>query len=134
MRVRADSSNLFRRRLDERLAFTVDTTAPTIRLDPETADGTLTTSPPEVTGVTEPRARVEVTGGARPAITYADADGRFVLRPDLEPGPATLLFTARDAAGNRRRRRLAVYVDATVPTLSSTSCPGPSAGRRSRCT
>jgi len=118
VRVRADSSNLFRRRLDERFAFTVDTTAPTIRLDPDTADGTLTTSPPEVTGVTEARARVEVTGGARLAITYADADGRFVLRPDLEPGPVTLLFTARDAAGNQTAEALAAYVDSTVPTLS----------------
>ncbi len=123
VRVRADSSNLIRRRLDERLTFTVDTTAPTIRLDPDTADGTLTTSPPEVTGMTEPRARVEVTGGPLPAMTYADADGRFVLRPDLEPGPATLLFTARDWAGNATAEALAVYVDATVPTLSVDTVP-----------
>jgi len=117
VRVRAESSNLLRRRLDERLVFTVDTAAPPIALDPDCADGTLATSPPEVTGSTEPRARVQLTGGARSVITFADAAGRFVLRPDLAPGPATLELVATDAAGNATAKTLPVYVDATQPTL-----------------
>ena len=73
--------------------------------------------PPEVSGLTEPRARVEVTGGARPVVTYAGADGRFVLRPDLAEGPGTLKIVTRDAAGNTVIATLDVYVDATRPTL-----------------
>ena len=117
VRVRADSSNLLRRRLDERVDFTVDTVAPSITLDPDSADGKLNTSPPEVTGSTEPHARVQLTGGARPLTTFADAGGSFVLRPDLTPGPGELLFVATDAAGNATAKALLVYVDATQPTL-----------------
>ncbi len=117
VRVRADSSNLLRRRLDERITFTVDTAAPTISLAPEVADGTLTTDPPELTGSTEPGARVALTAGAPYAMVVAAPDGSFVLRPRLSPGPATLELTATDAAGNATTTTLEVYVDATVPVL-----------------
>jgi hypothetical protein len=123
VRLRADSSNLLRRRLDERLSFTVDTLAPTIELDPDSADGTLTTSPPELAGATEPRARVALSGAAQPVTTFADAAGRFVLHPDLSPGPATLEIVATDAAGNASAKTLPVYVDATHPTLSVDHLP-----------
>jgi hypothetical protein len=124
VRVSAESSNLLRRRLDESLDFTVDTAAPKIALDPACAGGKLTTLPPEIAGSTEPHARVEVSGGARAALTFADAGGRFVLHPDLAPGPATLKIVARDAAGNRVIEKLRVYVDATQPTLVIDKVPG----------
>lgn len=117
VRVRADSSNLLRRRLDERVSFTVDTAAPEVTLDPACADGKLAMTPPELTGTTEPKARVEVTGGAATAVAYADAAGRFTVRPDLAPGPATLEIVATDAAVNTTTTTLRVYVDATPPTL-----------------
>jgi peptidoglycan hydrolase-like protein with peptidoglycan-binding domain len=117
VRLSADSSNLLRRRLDEQLSFTVDTRAPEVTLDPACADGTLTTDPPELTGSTEPGARVEVAGGTRSAVAYADAAGRFTLHPDLLPGPATLEIVASDAAGNSTATTLPAYADATPPTL-----------------
>lgn len=117
VRIRAKSSNLLRRRLDEQISFTVDTAAPEIVLADDVADGTLTTDPPEIVGTTEPRARVTVTAGAPRTTAYADGDGAFVLRPELAPGPVTLELTAIDIAGNTATATLNAYVDATVPVL-----------------
>lgn len=122
--VRADSSNLLRRRLDASVSFTVDTAAPEVELDPACADGKLSMTPPELAGATEPLARVEVTGGARPAVASADAAGRFVVHPELATGPATLEIVARDAAGNTTTTTLPVYVDATPPMLVLDEVPG----------
>ncbi len=115
--VLADSSNLLRRRLDDRFSFTVDTAGPLVELDPACADGTLATDPPRLTGSTEPRAKVRVKGGARPVVTYADATGRFIASPELTPGAVTLAIEVTDAAGNVTATTLRAYVDATVPTL-----------------
>lgn len=116
--VTADSSNLLRRRLDARVSFVVDTTAPRVELDPACADGTLTSDPPELSGSTEPRAKVEVAGGVRPVVAYADAAGRFTVHPELPPGPASLEIVATDTAGNTTATTLDAYVDATPPTLT----------------
>ena len=56
-------------------------------------------------------------------MVVAAADGGFVLRPALAPGPATLEVTAADAAGNATTTTLDVYVDATVPTLAVDDLP-----------
>lgn len=130
--VTADSSNLLRRRLDERVSFTVDTAAPVVTLDPACADGGLTTEPPELAGSTEPGAKVEVTGGARTTVVYADPAGRFTVHPDLAPGPATLEIVATDAAGNATTTTLDAYVDASPPTM--TLDPVPKTLRRSTFT
>jgi lipoprotein-anchoring transpeptidase ErfK/SrfK len=123
VRITADSSNLLRRRLDARVGFTVDTEAPGLKLDPSCADGTLTTSPPEISGTTEPGAEVRLGGVTVPMLTSADAAGRFVLHPALDPGPASVDVTVADLAGNATSRQLDLWYDATTPTLTVDPLP-----------
>lgn len=81
--------------------ITVDDTAPIITLDDgifyADDDGSF-----EISGVTEPGAKVEASVGGELLEATAGADGRFTLTGKLPEGSdsALLLVTATDAAGN----------------------------------
>ena len=81
--------------------ITVDDTAPIITLDDgifyAEDDGSF-----EISGVTEPGAKVEASVGGEPLEATAGADGRFTLTGKLPEGSdsALLLVKATDAAGN----------------------------------
>lgn len=83
----------------------------------------------EVTGTTEARGRVSVTGGAMPAAATAALDGRFIVTVDI-PADAetTLSVLSTDQAGNTSAPSMATVAHSSsvpaAPTLDETN-PAP---------
>ncbi len=117
LRVRAQSSNLLRSRLDERWSFTVDTRAPALALDDDVADGSIATRPAVLAGSTDPGALVTAEAGGVAVRATGDAAGKFELRLDVPEGPVEIALSATDPAGNATQQYLSAYVDATPPAL-----------------
>lgn len=116
----ARSSNLFRRDLREDWHFVVDTEIPTLKFGKELAAGRINTDPATFTGTTEPFATVTVSGGGVKAHAEADGGGAFSVSAELPDGASSVLVETVDRAGNRRAKRLDVYVDAQPPVLEIT--------------
>jgi len=117
----ARSSNLIRRAVSKTWRFTVDTSAPTLKLEASTDRGRINTSPPTFSGTTEPYALVTVTSGALKASGQADASGRYTVSVKLPDGPSDVTITTTDRAGNSMARQMSVYVDAEPPVLKTTT-------------
>ncbi|MDR0417009.1 MAG: Ig-like domain-containing protein, partial [Propionibacteriaceae bacterium] len=100
---------------------TVDTTAPAAPVVTKPADGEqVDTATPTVEGTAEPGSEVKVDAGdGNVCTTVADAQGKFscTLTEALADGPAVIVVTATDAAGNES--------DPTeVPIVVDTDGPG----------
>ncbi len=116
----ASSPNLLRRKVTESWHFTVDTSVPTLKLGGTVEQGHVNTSPATFSGTTEPMSSVVVQAGAIKASGTADATGHFAVSAALPDGPATLVISATDRAGNSVTRHLRAYVDANPPVLKVT--------------
>jgi lipoprotein-anchoring transpeptidase ErfK/SrfK len=119
-RFTATSANVFRRDVSEDWHFTVDTSVPELTFDAGLEQGRITTDPAIFSGTTEPYATVTVVDGDVRAGGQADAAGNYVVKADLRGGESQVLVTTVDRAGNRRAKRLEVYVDAQPPALKVT--------------
>lgn len=117
VRFSARASNLFRRHVVREWRFTVDTADPTLDVDPLLREGKITTDPAVFTGESEPDAVVSAEVGDLVERTTVAADGGFRLEMALPEGPAEVVLTAADRAGNSVSRTLSLYVDPTPPTL-----------------
>lgn len=116
----ATSSNVFRHDVSKDWYFTVDTKVPGLAFDAALEQGQVNTDPATISGTTEPYATVTVTDGSVKASGVADASGKYVVRAELPDGPSQVVVTTIDRAGNRRAKRLSVYVDALPPMLKVT--------------
>jgi lipoprotein-anchoring transpeptidase ErfK/SrfK len=116
----ARSSNVFRREVRKDWRFTVDTSIPELELEDDVMEGRINTDPATFTGVTEPYATVTVTAGDVRASGQADATGTYAISAALPDGDSQVLIETADRAGNRRAKRLSVYVDAQPPVLKMT--------------
>ncbi len=120
VRFSARAFNLFRRHIVQEWRFTVDTVDPTLDVDPLLREGKITTEPAVFTGESEPGAVVSARVGDLAASESVPAGGSFRLEMTLPEGPAEVVLTAIDRAGNRVSRTLSLYVDPTPPTLEVT--------------
>jgi lipoprotein-anchoring transpeptidase ErfK/SrfK len=116
----ATSSNVFRRDVRKDWRFVVDTSIPTLVLATDIDEGRINTDPATFTGETEPHATVTVAAGDVTASGEADAAGRYTVSADLPDGESQVVITTSDRAGNKRAKRLTVYVDAQAPVLKMT--------------
>jgi lipoprotein-anchoring transpeptidase ErfK/SrfK len=116
----ATSSNVFRHNVSKDWYFTVDTSVPELDFDASLEQGQINTDPATFSGKTEPYATVTVVDGHVKASSQADASGNYVVKADLPGGQSEVLITTVDRAGNRRAKRLSVYVDAQPPVLKVT--------------
>ena len=116
----ATSSNVFRREVQKDWRFTVDTSIPTLVLATDIDEGRINTDPATFTGETEPYATVTVAAGDVEASGEADAAGKYTVSADLPDGESQVVITTADRAGNKRAKRLTVYVDAQAPVLKMT--------------
>jgi L,D-transpeptidase catalytic domain/Putative peptidoglycan binding domain/Bacterial Ig-like domain len=116
----ARSSNVFRRDVRKDWRFTVDTSVPELKLEDSLAEGRINTDPPTFNGRTEPFATVTVVSGDIKASGQADASGEYAVSADLPDGESVVVITTSDEAGNKRAKRLSVYVDALPPVLKTT--------------
>lgn len=120
VRFSARASNLFRRHVVQEWRFTVDTTAPELKVDPLRHEGKVNTDPAVFTGRSEPGAVVTVAAGELTQSAAVDDDGAFRLEITLPEGPADVVLTAADKAGNSVSRTLSLYVDPSPPALDVT--------------
>ncbi len=116
----ATSSNVFRHDVSKDWHFNVDTSIPELAFNASLQEGQINTDPATFSGKTEPYATVTVVDGAVKASGVADASGKYVVRADLPGGRSQVVVTTTDRAGNKRSKRLSVYVDAQPPTLKVT--------------
>ena len=116
----ANSSNLFRSEVRKDWHFTVDTSIPTLELDGSAREGRINTDPATFSGKTEPYATVTVVDGDIKASGTADASGAYAVSADLPDGASDVVITTTDRAGNKRAKRLSVFVDAQPPILKTT--------------
>ena len=116
----ATSSNVFRHDVSKDWHFIVDTSVPELAFDPSLQRGQINTDPATLSGKTEPYATVTVVDGTVKASGDADASGKYVVKADLPSGQSQVVVTTTDRAGNRRAKRLSVYVDSQPPVLKVT--------------
>ena len=116
----ATSSNVFRHDVSKDWYFIVDTSVPELAFDASLEEGQVNTDPATFSGKTEPYATVTVVDGAVKASGEADASGKYVVKADLPDGESQVVVTTTDRAGNKRAKRLSVYVDAQAPALKVT--------------
>jgi lipoprotein-anchoring transpeptidase ErfK/SrfK len=116
----ATSSNVFRHDVSKDWYFSVDTSVPKLEFDASLEEGQVNTDPATFSGKTEPYATVTVVDGAVKASGEADASGKYVVKADLPDGESQVVVTTTDRAGNKRAKRLSVYVDAQAPSLKVT--------------
>lgn len=104
------------------VAFSVDLTAPVLTIDTP-SNGDTTGSTPTITGTSEPGATVVVTlPDGTEVTTTADMNGDWSVTTAVIPeGPARILVTASDDAGNETPRTVDVVVDVTDPLLEITN-------------
>jgi peptidoglycan hydrolase-like protein with peptidoglycan-binding domain len=115
--VTATGEGVFGGGLDRSWSFVVDTHAPHLRLAP-LPRGWLRAHTLDVSGHTQPGARVTAAADAATSHTTATADGAFALSLPVSDGRIPVVVTAADAAGNRRTANVDVKVDATAPAVS----------------
>jgi lipoprotein-anchoring transpeptidase ErfK/SrfK len=120
VRFSASSSNVFRHHVAKDWHFTVDTSVPELAFDAGLGRGQINTDPATFSGQTEPFATVTITDGGVKASGQADASGKYVVKADLPDGASQVVVTTTDRAGNKRAKRLSVYVDAQPPVLKVT--------------
>ena len=113
----ATSSNLFRHDVGKHWRFVVDTSVPALELDGTVEEGRINSSPATFSGTTEPFSTVTVTDGDIAVSGMADATGAYSVSAAIPDGPSSVTIRTTDRAGNRRSRRLSVYVDAVPPAL-----------------
>jgi lipoprotein-anchoring transpeptidase ErfK/SrfK len=116
----ATSSNVFRHDVSKDWYFIVDTSVPELAFDASLDEGQVNTDPATFSGMTEPYATVTVVDGDVKASGTADASGKYVVRAELPDGQSEVVVTTTDRAGNKRAKRLSVYVDAQAPALKVT--------------
>ncbi len=116
----ATSSNLFRSEVRKDWHFTVDTSIPTLELDGSAKEGRINTDPATFSGKTEPYATVTVVDGDIKASGTADASGAYAVSVDLPDGASDVVITTTDRAGNKRAKKLPIFVDAQPPILKTT--------------
>jgi lipoprotein-anchoring transpeptidase ErfK/SrfK len=116
----ATSSNVFRHDVSKDWHFVVDTSVPELGFDADLEQGQVNSDPATFSGKTEPYATVTVADGAVKASGQADASGKYVVKADLPDGQSQVVVTTTDRAGNKRAKRLSVYVDAQAPVLKVT--------------
>lgn len=119
----AASSNLLRRDVQKDWVFTVDTSAPTLKLNGSSGKGRINTSPAVFSGSTEAHATVTVTDGSVRASAVAGANGKYSVSAQLPDGPSKVTVTTTDRAGNSTAEKLDVYVDAVPPVLTASQIP-----------
>ena len=126
----AGTSNLYRRSIDNSLAFVVDTTPPALTWDSPRTGEIFETEQIGVDGQTDPGSTVnlETPAGARTVKT--GGDGRFQFAVALPDGRHKLKLTASDNAGNSRTvtRRVAVNRFGpvlTIPTVTTFASGSP---------
>ena len=114
----ADSGQIFTRHFDANWQMTVEAT--TREVDVGEFDTTLliSNSPATFAGTVAPSATVTLTSGAVTASATADAAGAYSIAAALPDGPATVTFTATDAAGGITTESLAALVDTQAPQLT----------------
>ena len=117
----ASSSNVFRRDMRKDWHFTVDTRVPELKFEDSVEEGRVNTDPATFSGVTEPYATVTVVDGDVKASGQADASGKYAVSADLPDGESVVVITTADKAGNKRAKKLSVYVDAQPPVLKTTT-------------
>ncbi len=82
-----------------------------------------------ITGVTEPNARVSVSGLAENPSTVADDEGRFAVTVDLVPGSNLVSLSAIDPRTQRRSTDVTRRIEVVEPADAGESVdpsPGPS--------
>ena len=115
--LRASSDGVFGGSLHRSWSFTVDTHAPPLRLA-ALPSGWVRDHTLNLTGHTEPGARVTAAADVATAHATAGSDGSFALSLPVSDGTIPVAVTAADVAGNRRTSNLHVKVDATAPDVS----------------
>jgi hypothetical protein len=115
--VTAHGNDAFGGSLDRSWAFVVDTHAPPLRLG-ALPTGWVREHSLQLSGHTQPGARVTGAANVATAHATATADGSFALSLDVSDGTIPLVVTATDAAGNRRTVNANVKVDATAPAVA----------------
>jgi peptidoglycan hydrolase-like protein with peptidoglycan-binding domain len=115
--VSAAGGGVFGSSLDRSWSFVVDTHAPRLRLA-ALPHGWVRAHMLDLTGHTQPGARVTAAADVGTAHTTARGDGSFELALGVSDGTYPLTVTAADAAGNRRTTTAEVKVDATPPDVS----------------
>ena len=95
-------------------SFTVDTTAPPLRVDSPVPGLVTAASSIEIAGTSEPGASVTVGGQAVPTNDL----GRFATTVALSAGENAFEVTAADALGNMASTTVTVVRDNTAPALS----------------
>jgi hypothetical protein len=98
--VTAHGNGAFGGSLDRSWAFVVDTHAPPLRLG-ALPTGWVREHSLQLSGHTQPGARVTAAANVATAHATATADGSFALSLDVSDGTIPLVVTATDAAGNR---------------------------------
>ena len=116
----ATSSNVFRHEVSKDWHFVVDTSIPELAFDAGLEKGQINTDPATFSGKTEPYATVTIVDGGVRASGAADAAGKYAVKADLPAGTSQVVVTTTDRAGNKRAKRLSVYVDAQPPVLKVT--------------
>jgi lipoprotein-anchoring transpeptidase ErfK/SrfK len=119
----ANTSNLYRHSIDHSWAFTVDTTAPKLHWAAPENKEIFTTDTVTVTGETEPKAEVSVSGVPVEGKVQADASGAFTLPITLPDGRYRLSLNAKDAAGNVKTASRRIAVDVHGPVISVAETP-----------
>ena len=120
VRFSARASNLFRRHIVREWSFTIDTVRPALDVDPQLGEGKIRTDPAVFSGTSEPGVAVSAEAGDAKETVTVESDGDFRLEMNLPEGPAEVVLTATDKAGNSRSRTLSLYVDPSPPTLTVT--------------
>jgi len=114
----AGTSNLYRHKIEKSWTFTVDTSQPKLHwATPDNAEVS-TTDTITVSGETEPRARVSVSGVPVKTEARAAADGSFSFPLTLPDGRYKLTLSAEDAAGNVKSASRRVAIDVNGPTIT----------------
>lgn len=116
---RTDPQHVIRGQIDVTVASAApDGSAPAIVIISPPAETSLNAPRVAITGVGPQNADLLVTGGAQPAKTDTDGEGRFSTMVDLTPGQAEITVTVSDESGQYRPASVRVLLDADKPRIS----------------
>ncbi len=94
-----------------------------------TGDNLTNDNTPEISGQSEPGARISVAIGGQTLTTVAGADGSWSVTPTaLADGNHNAVVTATDAAGNASSQTLPLTVDTVAPALAGGLAAGSDSG------
>lgn len=111
------SSNLFARSASRAWDFTVDTSAPGLRVAEPAARSLENARVVRYRGQGEPGSVVRVAWDDEVVETTVKENGRWLLAPELPEGRNATTVTSHDPAGNERVDRREVVVDTAPPEL-----------------